>query len=62
MDESGLADGNYLGYRVRVRLVPEGNEEYREVTHRLADAGRLLGIPLLDSVFIGRGRNHSMKD
>jgi DNA repair protein RadC len=149
MDESGLADGNYLGYRVRVRLVREGDEQYepraltssrdvyeffkpledadreyfyslhldtkqqviscdevssgtldcslvhprevykaailssaasiitahnhpsgdptpsredREITHRLAEAGRLLGIPLLDSVIIGHGRYHSMKD
>lgn len=149
MEDSHLSDGNYLGYRVRIRLVREGEEEYRprvlrssrdvyeffkpleeldrevfyslhldtkqrviscdevscgtldcslvhprevykaailssaasiivthvhpsgdpapsredrEITRRLAEAGRILGIPLLDSVIIGHGRYHSMKD
>jgi len=46
---------------------PSGNEspsvEDREVTKRLADAGRLLGIPLLDSiVFTRSGLFESLRD
>lgn len=33
-----------------------------EVTRRLADAGKLLGIPLLDHVVIGHGEHTSMRE
>ena len=41
---------------------PTPSREDREITRRLVEAGRILGIPLLDSVIIGHGRYHSMKD
>ena len=41
---------------------PTPSREDREITRRLSEAGRLLGIPLLDSVIIGHGRYHSTKD
>ncbi len=41
---------------------PEPSPEDREVTQRLVDAGKLLGIPVLDHVIIGLGRHVSMKE
>jgi DNA repair protein RadC len=41
---------------------PSPSAEDRDILQRLGDAGRILGIPLLDSVIIGHGRYHSMKD
>lgn len=40
---------------------PEPSDEDVEITRRLVDAGRLLGIPLLDHVVMGDGRYVSMK-
>jgi DNA repair protein RadC len=41
---------------------PEPSAEDRKATAQLAEAGRLLGIPLLDHVIIGNGRYFSFKD
>ncbi|MEM7306039.1 MAG: DNA repair protein RadC [Planctomycetota bacterium] len=41
---------------------PEPSREDLEVTRRLADAGRLLGIPLLDHVVVGQGCFVSLRD
>ena len=41
---------------------PSPSAEDRDVSKRLYDAGQLLGIPLLDSVIIGDGCYHSMRD
>ena len=41
---------------------PTPSREDREITARLVNAGRILGIPLLDSVIIGHGQYYSMKD
>ena len=41
---------------------PSPSVEDRDLTRRLYEAGNLLGIPLLDSVIVGHGRYHSMKD
>ena len=41
---------------------PEPSIEDRRVTLQLAEAGRLLGIPLLDHIVIGNGRYYSFKD
>lgn len=41
---------------------PSPSEEDRRVTRRLADAGRLLGISLLDHVIVGDGRYYSFVD
>ena len=41
---------------------PSPSGEDRSVARRLYQAGELLGIPLLDSVIIGHGRYHSMKE
>ena len=41
---------------------PSPSAEDRDIMRRLGNAGRILGIPLLDSVIIGHGRYYSMKD
>ena len=41
---------------------PSPSEEDRGVTKRLADAGVLLGIPLLDHLIIGAGKFLSLKE
>jgi len=41
---------------------PTPSREDRDVSRRLYDAGKLLGIPLLDSVIIGDGRYRSLRD
>ncbi len=41
---------------------PEPSPEDKAVTRRLADAGRLLGIPLLDHVILGDGRHVSCRE
>lgn len=41
---------------------PEPSPEDRLVTRRLAEAGRLLGIPLLDHVILGDGRHVSCRE
>jgi DNA repair protein RadC len=41
---------------------PEPSREDLEVTRRLARAGRLVGIPLLDHVVIGQGAHVSIRD
>ena len=41
---------------------PSPSAEDRDIVRRLGNAGRILGIPLLDSVIIGHGRYYSMKD
>lgn len=40
---------------------PEPSAEDLGVTRRLADAGKLLGIPLLDHVVLGEGRHVSLR-
>jgi DNA repair protein RadC len=39
---------------------PTPSGEDRAVTRQLADAGRVIGIPVLDHVVIGRGRYVSL--
>ena len=41
---------------------PTPSAEDRAVTRQLAEAGRTLGIPVLDHVVIGRGRYVSLAD
>ena len=41
---------------------PEPSPEDVAVTRRLADAGRLLGVPLLDHVVLGEGRFVSLRE
>ncbi len=41
---------------------PEPSPEDLEVTRRLVEVGRLLGVPLLDHVVIGAGRYVSLKE
>ncbi len=41
---------------------PEPSAEDVEVTRRLLDAGRLLGVPLLDHVVLGRGAFVSLRE
>ena len=41
---------------------PEPSPEDLEVTRRLVDAGRLLGVPLLDHVVLGEGRALSLRE
>jgi DNA repair protein RadC len=41
---------------------PAPSLEDRKVTNQLAEAGRLLGIPLLDHLIIGNGAYYSFKD
>lgn len=41
---------------------PEPSAEDLEVTRRLLDAGRLLGVPLLDHVVLGDGRALSLRE
>ncbi len=38
------------------------SEEDRLLTARLVEGGRLLGIPVLDHLIVGRGGYHSMRD
>jgi DNA repair protein RadC len=40
---------------------PEPSSEDLAVTRRLADCGRLLGIPLIDHVVLGEGRSVSIR-
>ncbi|WP_419191770.1 JAB domain-containing protein [Engelhardtia mirabilis] len=40
---------------------PEPSSEDREVTRRLLDVGRLLGVPLLDHLVLGDGRYVSLR-
>ena len=41
---------------------PEPSTEDEQVTQRLANAGKLLGIPMLDHVVVGDGKWVSMRD
>jgi DNA repair protein RadC len=41
---------------------PEPSPEDLEVTRRLIESGRLLGIPLLDHVILGGGRHVSLRE
>ena len=41
---------------------PEPSAEDLEVTRRLAETGRLLGIPLLDHVVVGEGAWVSLRE
>lgn len=41
---------------------PSASSADIEVTHRLVEAGKLLGIPLLDHIIIGDGKYRSLKD
>ena len=41
---------------------PEPSAEDLEVTRRLLDAGRLLGVPLLDHVVLGDARALSLRE
>lgn len=41
---------------------PEPSPQDYEVTRRLADSGRLIGIPLLDHVVMGEGRHVSIRE
>ncbi|MBI5499788.1 MAG: JAB domain-containing protein [Deltaproteobacteria bacterium] len=41
---------------------PQPSPEDRVLTERLADAGRLLGIPILDHLIVGREGYHSFRD
>jgi DNA repair protein RadC len=41
---------------------PTPSMEDRRLTHRLEDAGQVLGIPLLDHVIIGQGRYVSFRE
>jgi len=41
---------------------PSPSHEDRKVTLQMADAGKLLGIPLLDHIIIGNDRYYSFKD
>ncbi len=41
---------------------PEPSLEDRRITNQIAEAGRLLGIPLLDHIIIGENRYFSFKD
>ncbi len=41
---------------------PEPSSEDHEVFNRLIEAGRILGIPLLDSVIVGDDQYYSMRD
>lgn len=41
---------------------PEPSQEDRAVTRRLLDAGKLLGVPLLDHVVLGNGRWVSLRE
>jgi DNA repair protein RadC len=41
---------------------PAPSPEDRKVTRQIAEAGNLLGIPLLDHIIIGNGRYYSFKD
>ena len=40
---------------------PEPSAEDRSLTRRLRDAGRALGLPLVDHVILGGGRFHSFR-
>lgn len=41
---------------------PEPSPEDIEVTKRLAEAGRIMGIELIDHLIVGDGRYVSLKD
>lgn len=41
---------------------PEPGQEDRELTERLVEAGRILGVPVLDHVVIGNGQFVSMAE
>ena len=41
---------------------PRPSEDDLDLTGRLVKAGKLLGIPVLDSIVIGDGRYYSMRD
>ena len=41
---------------------PVPSREDIEITNRLREAGKILGIDLLDHVIIGAGRNYSLKE
>ncbi len=41
---------------------PEPSPQDYEVTRRLADSGRLIGIPLLDHVVVGEGQHVSIRE
>ncbi|MGH9858207.1 MAG: RadC family protein [Acidobacteriota bacterium] len=41
---------------------PAPSPEDKKVTRQIAEAGNLLGIPLLDHIIIGNGRYYSFKD
>ena len=40
---------------------PEPSDEDRQITQRLKEAGKLLGIPVLDHVIVGSGSFYSFK-
>jgi len=41
---------------------PEPSEEDKTTTHQLVEAGKILGIQVLDHVILGRERNYSFND
>jgi DNA repair protein RadC len=41
---------------------PSPSEDDLQLTGRLVEAGKILGIPVLDSIIIGDGRYYSMRD
>jgi DNA repair protein RadC len=41
---------------------PEPSQEDRDLTRRLVDAGKLMGIPVLDHLVVGREGYHSFRD
>lgn len=41
---------------------PEPSEEDKTVTERLRDAGKILGVPMLDHVVVGAGKWVSMRE
>jgi DNA repair protein RadC len=41
---------------------PSPSEEDRDLTRRLAEAGRLLGIDVLDHVVVADGRHYSFQE
>jgi DNA repair protein RadC len=41
---------------------PSPSNEDLEITRRLIDAGKLLGVPLLDHVIVGEGRFVSLRE
>ena len=42
--------------------VPEPSEDDRAITRRISEAGKLLGIPLLDHIIVGDGIYYSLEE